>query len=262
MQNTEAFRNAEAPHKEQYERDFQDSMKKLRANMEEIYERAQREARSPLDVFFEEAKLYEAKEVYGDEKIKRLQEDMKNFTFSSKEEFIEKALEAIGPLARERFFNPAVREKIEEILRENQPENLVTGKLESNIHSSNFDFEISDGTQVARGDKVLEIQWPEKGEAPRGTRDIKEAFKEIARALKEREDIKAVVGVSWIMSRKITDRLGFEKFPNIDITQEQRQSILGLAWNARKDKEYQKGVSEKDVLFGAVSREQFLEKYE
>jgi len=80
--------------------------------------------------------------------------------------------------------------------------------------------------------------------------------------LKERPHIKAVIGVSWMMSRDITDRLGFEKFPDIPIEEEQKTSILGMASQARQDKDYHKGVSKEDVMLGAMSQDQFLERYE
>ena len=247
------------------------------------YEKRIEEARSELGRLFDECKqkgsdpLEEMKQddqsrvrkAYGDDRIDQLFSSLETISRDEKEQFVEEVLQAADFLFYERFFNPDIKAYLDEeerIRREqNRIEEIRFGTLTGKVFLSDphWKFELPHKEFIDEKNRVrvLEISWPDV-EPPHGLQDVKESFHEMANYLQEHEEIKAVVGISWMMSRKATQRLGFKPYPDVPIDKDQIASILNIVGEARKDKpKYEKEVDEKDVMFGAIGREDFMRMY-
>jgi len=255
---------SETPDAEQAELQklFEQSQGDTREQIAKLFDEAKERNKKPTDIILEENGFERAVKVFRAERIEKFKEDVQKLEYADKEDFINKMAVLITPFNHDRFFDPEIRMISEEIKKLYQPEIIKVGTIDAKIHPSEWDFSLSDGTKITKDDVLLEISWPDKGGKPAGLKDVKESFRKMIDILKGKPHIKAVIGVSWMMSRGITDRLGFEKFPDIPIEEEQKISILGMASQARRDKDYHKGVSKEDVMLGAMSRDQFLERYE
>src|SRR3989338_10916931 len=239
---------------EENEVKYKERMTAVRENIEKIFDTSMQEQKSPVDVFFEESRIEEAKTIFGSERIDEFIDSVRHLEIESKEAFVDAIMGLIEPLVHDRYFNSEIRSRAEEFELRHQPEKLLLSTLDLSVHFSPWIFEISDGTKITTSDRVMEIQWPDSGKQSKGVQGIKWAFRDIADLLLKHPDVKAVIGVSWMMSRGAVARLGFEKIPQATIDQEQKQSIIGLATKAREDKDYSKGVGEGDILLGAMSR--------
>ncbi len=204
----------------------------------------------------------EMEELYGPERTAAFKEAIQSLAFTDKDSFVDAAFAQVQPLIRDRLFNDEIRRRANEVIDRRKVEEIQLGNFKVVRMPSEWTCSMADGTIIRPRDLVLNIEWPEKEEGvpPAGIRDVRSSFQQIATYLQEHPDIKGVVGISWMMSHPVTDRLGFEKFPDIDVPQRQIRSILNMAGEARGDK-YDRPVGEQDVQFGAISRDAFIEKY-
>lgn len=241
---------------------FEERQENTRKQMGILFDEAEKQGKRPKDMIIDESEFDRAIEIYGQERIEKFKLAIYELEYTSKEEFVRKMMEIITPYNYDRFFDPEIRKRAEEIEKRYKQESFKTGKLDVTIHPSDWNFTFNDGTKITQNDLVIEIHWPEEGEKPKGVKDVKESFQNMVDILNNNPHIKAVIGVSWMMSRDITDQLGFEKF-SVDIKADQIKHILDMASTARRDKNYpkDKDIAEKDIMLGAISREQFLEKY-
>lgn len=243
------------------EQQLTEMLEKSKSVLASLYDQAIEKGEDPKLYFLKDRPVERSKEIFGEERIDDLLKEIRGINFQNKDQFVQGVIMLVEPLAREQVFNPEIQAKIKEVEEKYQPESLITGELKITIHPSEWEFTLSDGTEISKGELVFEINWPEKAEI-KGTKDIKESFQKIAEVLRSRQEIKAVIGVSWMMSRGITGKLGFEKFPELKLEDERKLAIIDIAQSARRDKPYKKGVNQEDVMVGAMSREQFLEKFE
>jgi len=244
------------------EEQFQKRMEEIRRNLEKHYDDALQEGASPIEKILQDTGASEgARYIHGDERIDLLVSAIRIVSFSDKDEFVQKISDLVKPLVHDRFFKPDSARRTAELDEIHKVEEVRVGKLSASLHASGEEFTFPNSVLIGKNDRVLEIQWPDEGEVPRGLQDIRDAFTAIANKVKEDERIKAVVGTSWMMSHAVTKKLGFEIIKGIDIEADKTSSILDRALKARKDKPYGKHVSEADVKFGAMTREDFLKRY-
>ncbi len=242
------------------QRQLDERLARTRLQMETLFEKTQETGQNPADVIFADLNDKKiAEEVYGVERISNFYENLARLKYQNKADFIEQTVNVITPFIRDLIFDPEISARAPKIEERSGVEHIQVGTLEAIIHPSQWVLTLRD-SEVSAADKVLEISWPDQN-GPKGLQDIKESFAEIVKILKEREDIKAVMGTSWMMSRNITSELGFEKFPDIKIEDDKRLGILNLAQAARRDKQYDKGVKQEDVIVGAMSRDEFINRY-
>ncbi|MBI5465949.1 MAG: hypothetical protein HY974_01515 [Candidatus Kerfeldbacteria bacterium] len=242
--------------------EFEQNIASIRRMATVLYEEAERTQRLPVDLIFEqESSAEDSSFVYGNQRYQSLVRAVRELKFSNKEEFINGVLESFTPLLYDAVYNSEVRKRIDEVESRHKLEVVELGKLEASIHPSNWEFVLSDSTKITIHDNVLDISWPEESVGPRGLEDVRTAFRKVVDILKQRDDIKAVIGVSWMMSHPITERLGFEKFPDIEVGAQSRASVVSIARVARENKNYERDVSGQDVMLGAMSRQQFINKY-
>lgn len=240
-----------------------EQIEKTQLEMVALFDELEKQQKSPQTKLLEdEEKFEDAKKIYGSERIEVFKQAIRDLKYSDREEFVEKMVALVTPFLRDRLVDPEVRKRTDEIERTQRGELLKTGKLEVLIHHSKQEFSFSDDTRVKPNDLMLSINWPEEGEGPKGIKDTIHSFQEIAKILRERPEIIAVEATSWMMSRGITDRLGFEKFPKIKFNEGQVAKILSMAITGRKDKDYTKEVTAEDIKIGAMSRDQFIERYD
>lgn len=254
----------ESDQEQKIEKEYNEKMDKQEEFFGDLFNDNKDPIRFMLEEINEEG---EQAKIFGVERFKKLKEDLQKLEYTGKNDFVNQVTVLMEPFIKDRFFNKEMREQLEALEKEDEWEEAEVGKLTINIRPIKQEFTFSSDIKVSAKDKVVEISWPEEEgqDKPQGARDLTKSFKEIANFIKERPEIKAVVGVSWMMSRSITNELGFEKFPEIDIDSKKRNDIMDLANTARKDKGYIKkrgeAIKKEEVIFGAISRDEFLKKY-
>jgi len=206
-------------------------------------------------------------EVYGAQEINQLERDLNSLPIDDKNALIDLILGRVAPVIRRLFFEPEVaarRQQIED--RINPPrEEFKAGQIDGYIISSPWEFTIGAGTggevKVVVADSIMELNWPENSRW--GLQAVKESLKEVAKLLSERLEIKAVVGVSWMMAHNGASEIGFERFPDLPVHQDVREGSVMMAVAGRKDKPYKSGQQPKlaDVIVGAMSRAEFLRRF-
>ncbi len=250
----------------EFERLYQERSDNIRTNMGRLYDRALEKHMRPINLMLEEngeRSFAEAEFIFGSERTEQIKRAFQELQYADRDDFIEKMATLAEPFTRDRYFDPEVRARAEEIERRHQPETFEAGILNGSMIPSQWSFALSDGTDVQLGDRVMELSLPEERVAERGLgpQGLREALQRVAVRLKQDESIKAVVGVSWMMSHDLTTRLGFEKFPDVQVPDDQRASVFDIATKARGGKPYAWEVSHEDVKLGAMSRDAFLERY-
>ena len=242
--------------------EFAQRAEQMRAQLGAVFDAAERAQRDPREQLLEDEHGFSQSEpLYGQDRVAAFAVGVRELTFSSREEFIEQLMGLAQPLLHDRVYDAATRQRAEAIAQGERSQTEVAGQLLAEIHSAEWSLTLSDGAAVSAGDRVVEIHWPEDGTGPAGLGQVQDSLRAVAEVVRAHPEVKAVVGVSWMMSRGIADRLGFEKFPDVTLREGQRDSILGIASAARRDKPYQREVGAQDVGLGAMSREQFLERY-
>ncbi len=242
------------------EKEFEERFNEGKKSLEFRFDQAKEGDKDPKEYLLEGSRLETGMEIFGEEKVKTIIGKIKTLDYKDKDDFVAKMMELLMPLIHDRVFDPEVIARAEEIEKREKGETFPTGDLEVNLSPSSWDFKFSDGTEIKKGDLVLDVNWPEETKVL-GAESLKRAFQEIINLLKKNKNIKAVTAVSWMMSHRISDRIGFEKFPDLKVEPEVRRIIVGLVETARRDKPYNEKVKEEDVIVGAISREKFIEKF-
>ncbi len=251
------------------ENEYQKRLAEIEFELGVLYDQAIEVGEQPIEFLYNFQKKSEKtlKEIYGETPVDDLIVGLQNLqlieeqTDEKKNEFIKKVANLIQPLVESSFLHPEIKSKIEKIEQEKREKIFEAGKLKVIKHLADWDIALSDGTKIFKNeDTILEINYPDEMKVS-GLKELEKSFAEIADILRENEGIKAVIGVSWMMSAGLTDKLGFEKFSNLEISEDQMSSILTKAQNARQAKSYSKQIDKNDVLVGVISREQFLYRY-
>ena len=203
--------------------------------------------------------------IYGIDEIVQLEKGLNNLPTENKTELINSIVEQLTPVLRRFYFEPEVIARVQDIKKEDVQKVIKTEIFEVIFKSSPHEFTLGAGTEgevkIQKGDTIMEINLPEN--TPWGLQAARKSLKEVAKLLEQRPDVKAVGGNSWMNSRNITSEIGFEKFPDLRIDDEVREGSILTALAGRKDKPYKNGKQPvpSDVIFGAMSREEFIRRF-
>ncbi|MFH1171400.1 MAG: hypothetical protein V1778_02590 [bacterium] len=223
-----------------------------------LYEEGVVSGTDPRTRFLRETNEQSVRELYGDEKIEALQESVRALTWTTREEFVEGMLALTLPFHRARYADPEVRARAEAVHQREEESDV--GALQLRIRRSDVEVTLEDGTQIALKDPVVELTVVGKDAVP-GPKEILHSLQAVAAFLEMHPYIVAVVGVSWMMKRRLVRRLGFQVIESVDISERQKEKIADTAEAWRNDREYQREVTPGDVAYGAMSREAFLRRY-
>jgi len=116
---------------------FEERQKNAQQKMGELYDEAEKQKKSPIDLIMEDVREPEsAKEMFGQERIEEFLQAIQKLKFSNREEFIDQMMALITPFNHDRFFNPEVRENVEKVERRYKFEVIEAGSLDAKIHPS------------------------------------------------------------------------------------------------------------------------------
>lgn len=243
------------------DRQYRQRDEHARSELAKLYDEALERGVSPQQLILDDADSFVAAEdIFGEKRVAQFKQDLLALMYTDRDDFVEKMYSLVEPFNHDRFFDADTRARADAREAARRVEETYVGFFKLTRLPSEWECTTSDGIHVALGDPVVEIGWPREGDQPSGIKDILHTFRQIAAYIRERPEIKAVVAVSWMMSHPVTDRLGFEKFSDVPISQEQITSVLNMASDARGDT-YRRSVEAGDVQFGAISREAFLARY-
>ncbi len=203
--------------------------------------------------------------VYGAEQIAHLESELNSLVIEDKEQLVGLVVDRVVPFIRSYYFDPDVSARAVQLEQRIRGESFKAGQMDCYVTTSPWEFTIAAGTagevRVIVADKIMEISWPEQSRW--GWQALQESLKEVTKVLSEHPEVKAVVGLSWMMSHPAAGSLGFERFPDLPVEAGQRDSILKMVTTARRDKPHQPGKQPKpaDVIVGAMSREEFLHRF-
>lgn len=176
--------------------------------------------------------------------------------------YINSAINILKPLFYDINYDEDIEKKWENLYVAEYPEEFTTGHLISIVHPFLGELFLKNGNKIKTGDPILEIHWPEDEQSwPKGVKDVLKSFYAMAELLEQRPEIKAVIGRSWLMSRKISDDFGFEKFPDIPVDKDIKIESALEGNYARKDKPFPSFVDPESVILGAITRDDFLARY-
>lgn len=250
---------------ETLESELAEKTERARKEFESIFDSAQERGLQPAELYLQELSENNwriAAQIYGEEKVHALCVATGKVTSTRREDFVAQMMLLVAPLLEQRVLDPATRVRAEAIEEAHaRAKEFHAGKLIIQCKPFDSNITLGDGTMVQKGDRVYDIVWPSEGDSPRSVHDIQDAFHQIATALRDRQEVKAVGAVSWMMGRPIAAKLGFQLFPEYAIPAESVSSILSWAESARKDKPYAKGGRKENVVLGVMSREEFLRRY-
>ena len=198
-------RAADDAGREERERLYLERLKDIESNMGRLYDRAVEKNTRPVDLMFEEdgaRSFVDAEFIFGSERTQRIKTAFHELEYADRDDFVHKMVELAAPFTRDRYFDPEVRARAEEIERRHQPETFEAGILNGSMIPSQWAFSLSDGTDVQLGDRVMELSLPEERVAGRGLgpQGLREALQRAAVRLTQDESNKAVVGGSWGIS--------------------------------------------------------------
>lgn len=241
-------------------------MGQVQKHLERLFDDCKEKGTDPIDELMSDDQEL-IRKAFGDARIDELFISLRQIPQVEKEQFCAGVIEAAHFLFYDRYFNPDVKQFFDEADAERQQrlriEKIRFGTLTATIHQpdSQWLVELKNEQYIKENDRVLEISWPED-QTPQGIRDIKDSFRQMGAYVEDHPEIKAVVAVSWMMSRGAAHKLGFTNYPDVRVEHKQIDSILSMVEEARKDKpKYEKDVTEKDVMFGAIDREEFIRRY-
>lgn len=248
--------------------EYQQGLEKFRDKLSFRLNNRELEAGPLFDALFDTPEQRShLKEVYGAQEISQLANDLNSLPVDDKEKLADLIVERAAPVLRRYFFESEVAARAKQVEdRINPPrEEFKAGQIDGYITSSPWEFTIGAGTagevKVMVADNIMELNWPENSQW--GVQAVKESLKEVAKLLKDRPEVKAVVGVSWMMAHDVTSAIGFEKFPDLRIDADTRDGSVMMAIAGRTGKPYRPGKEPKpaDVMVGAMSREEFLRRF-
>lgn len=249
------------------EAEYQKSLAVLRDNIS--YKLSSRELKEGrlFDALFNTAEQRNQLEgVYGVQEILQLERELNSLPITDTGDLTDLIMERIAPVLRRYYFDPEVAARAQQIEGTREPSEMFrAGQIDGYISGSPWEFTIGAGiageVKVMVADSIMELNWPEQSRW--GLQAVKESLKEVAKLLNERPEIKAVVGVSWMMAHNVASAIGFEKFPELPVDAGKRDSIMSMALAGRRDKPYKPGKQPKptDVMVGAMSREEFLRRF-
>ncbi|MFA6043197.1 MAG: hypothetical protein WC786_05955, partial [Patescibacteria group bacterium] len=248
------------------QRQYEERMTRVRKNIEQLYDQALAEGKNPVDALLDED-FSEGRQIFGAEVVDDFVTTARELEGLAREAFIAQTTERIGNIVHLVYFDPEVRARSAALQAERasqQKEQISFGHLNASIRDFEWsDLSLGGNTTLRSGEKIIEISWPgtEGPTPPAGIREVEDAFRQMAGYVVEHPEIKAVIAVSWMMSRGIAKRLGFQVHPEVSIQPDQQKSVVDWATKARQDKPYVKGVEPKDVQLGVIAREEFLQRY-
>ncbi|MEK7584621.1 MAG: hypothetical protein AAB490_05225, partial [Patescibacteria group bacterium] len=155
----------------EFERLYQERSDNIRTNMGRLYDRALEKHMRPINLMLEEngeRSFAEAEFIFGSERTEQIKRAFQELQYADRDDFIEKMATLAEPFTRDRYFDPEVRARAEEIERRHQPETFEAGILNGSMIPSQWSFALSDGTDVQLGDRVMELSLPEERVAERG----------------------------------------------------------------------------------------------
>lgn len=254
--------------KEQTElqRRYERRLQEVRIHLGRLFDDCKSKGADPIDEIMKDDQTLMRK-AYGDARIDELFGALRQIPQDDREAFCDQMMGAAHFLFYDRYFDPEIKQLLdaEDQARREQKniEDIRFGSLLGKIHEPDaaWHVELPNKQYIEQSDRVLEVSWPDV-ESPKGIQDIKESFHEMAKYIEEHLEIKAVVAVSWMMSRNVARKLGFTQYPDVPVEEEQIESILKFVDGARKDKpKSDKEVTRKDVMFGAIDRDEFIQRF-
>ncbi|MFA6588160.1 MAG: hypothetical protein WCT08_03760 [Patescibacteria group bacterium] len=248
------------------QRKFESRVEQVRVNVAKLYDSTIEKGGDPVAEILNDD-LERGRMLYGDEAINKVITRFQALRGSTRDVFIEEAVAAIADVVQAEYFDPEVRNRIMAERQDQAAQNkdhISFGHLKGSIHDFEWhEVNLSNGAKLVSGDKVLEISWPgdEDDIKPTGVRDVEQSLRKMAEYIAEHPEIKAVIAVSWMMSRGIAKRLGFTTIPDVDIESNQAKHVIDWAEHVREDKPYSKNLQPSDVKLGVIVREEFLYHY-
>lgn len=253
---------------ESLEQEYEQELARGRIRIGELFDRAVKEDRSPIDILREESKDFQGlRDLYGSEAVDTMLEQLPSVPIDDRQKFEDGVTDLAAPMIRLGVFDPEVRARIEAFHNRNNQEVFPTGPLDEphllmKIRSVGMDLPLPDGTKLQPDDRVMEIIWPEQDIGPRGAKEVIKALRAMAVKLETQPELRAVTAVSWMVSRAgLMERLGFHVIPNAPIPEQDKVGSAERGQRARSDKPYQQGVRLEDVKFAFIPRAEFLERY-
>ena len=230
-----------------------------------FYDITRADQQSPAKKFILELNLPRLERIFPSNEIQRVIESISALPDDvDRSVFIDTVRSSIEPLLRAETIDPVAREKIE-ALREEKKITFTdseTGQaLACTLRELGQDLALQDSSTVHPRDLVLEVSWPTQLEGPSGLKAIRKIFRDIARYMQEHDTIQAVTGVSWMMSHPIAQRLGFEIRPDVEFPVNQKIGSADMGNKARQGRYSTQDISPEEVLFGIISRQDFLRRF-
>ena len=258
----------ETPETESPEAEYEQELADSHQRIGDLYDRALQANRNPIDLLREETENFQwMRKLFGHAAIDEIFRELPTVPTDSRQAFADRMTAIAQPTIRQMFFDPDIRARREAMRHLGDTEVILTGPeaephLEMRIHATGLDIEMSDGRPLKTGDMVMEVSWPNTGVSPRGAKDAIQAFRTMANELERRPEIKAVITVSWMVSReKLMTKLGFHPRPDVAIDQIQKREVIDWAQKGRADKPYDRDVNPNDVQLAVIPRAEFLERY-
>lgn len=229
-----------------------------RVRFADLYDQAILRGTDPRQTFLDESASQAAREIFGDDRVDAFRTVVQALTWETREEFIDRMLELAKPFHRARYADPEIRARAD--ARHEREEQLDAGLVQLKLRRSEDDVLLRDGTHIEPGSIVVELSVAERKEGL-GLRGLQQSLHTIAEYVKAHPDVVAVTGVSWMMKRRLVERLGFEVIEHVGISPGQKEKIASTARTARKEKDYDREIEADDVAYGAMSRADFLQRY-
>lgn len=231
----------------------------------ELFDQAISEGKDPVQTFIQESNIPRLEHIYPSRENQKVIESIQALPPNvERSVFIQNVRTSVEPFIQAELFDPEIRRRVDAMNEEKKikftdPE---TGKaLLCTLKENEHDLLFGDKQKISPREKVLEIMWSEDLMGPTSARALRRIFHEIALHLKDQSDIRAVTGVSWMMSHPVVQRFGFEVFPEVDFPKTQKIGSARMGNAARQGKPYGDTITNDQVLFGAIARDTFIARY-
>lgn len=255
----------EAIYPETAQQAYADRLTLATKRLEVFFDQATIEGKEPTGSFIQDVNTEKLEYTHGKEATEKIMAALQAVPPGlEREEFISRIRDIVAPAIWLEITNSDVSARQSGYAPEKEHHFQTSDSglsIDGLLRNTDQELRFEGGAVLPVGSKVMEVSWPKETAAPQGLHGMKEVFHVMAEYLNDHPEIQAVTGVSWMMSHPISRRLGFQVMPNVQIKPNQPRGSAEMGNAARVSNGREADISPADVFFGAMTREDFLQRF-